>query len=238
VVLIRSDGRPGAIVDGNYVTWIRTAAAGVIGTLALARADARRVLVVGNGTQAEAQVVAHAWGLSDRSPEFRVHAPLDRDGSKEAAFIARLARRGIPVERAGSLPTTALDSDIIVTATASTQPLLSEAFVAPGTHITAIGSDAPGKREIDDGTLTRAELVVDDRNQAALYGEAQYLPVDVVNQTITIGEILCDRSLGRTSDSAVTLFDSTGIGLHDLVTADLARATAIRAKAGTWVVFD
>ena len=174
VLLDINTGRPTSILDGNHVTWMRTAAAGLVGTLALAREDARRILVVGTGLQAEAQVRCHAWGLADRRPEFWVHEPLDdADASVARAFADRLSMHDIAVRPAPSLQDATCDSDIIITVTPATEPILKGEWLQPGTHLSAVGSDAPGKRELDSSVLQGARLIVDDREQAGHFGEAQ-----------------------------------------------------------------
>ena len=225
-------GRPSAFIDGNHVTWIRTAAAGALGTSLLARADARRVLVVGNGLQAEAQAVGHAEVLADRTPEILVHAPRDADGSKATAFVERLAARGLAVRAAPDVERALSEADVVVTATLAREPIVRSEWIASGTHITAIGSDAPGKRELDPRLVDRARLVVDSADQSRRFGESQDL-ADVA--AVEIGAILTGRATGRTSAEEITIFDSTGIGLHDLVTAELARRKGVELGAGAWL---
>ncbi len=229
-------GRPRALVDGNHVTWIRTAVAGVAGTRTLARPDARRVLVVGNGLQAEAQVRSHAWGLAARSPEFEVHAPRDdAAGTKAGAFAARLERHGIHVKPAPDLEHALAGADVVVTATPSTDPVVSAAWVRAGTHITAMGADAPGKRELDDELVTRGRLVADERNQSLRFGEGQALGDVPAAALPTLGEVLAGATPGRTQPAEVTIFDSTGLGLHDVVTAEAAVRRARERGAGVWI---
>ena len=218
-----ASGRAHALVDGNHVTWLRTALAGVAGTRALARPDARRVLVVGNGLQAEAQLRSHAWGLAAREPEFQVFAPRDdAAGAKGRAFAARLDERAIHVAPAPDLERGLAGADSVITATPSTDPLVPDAWVPPGTHITAMGADAPGKRELADALVVRGRLVADDRGQCVRFGEGQALGEAAEGRLPTLGEILAGMVPGREDPGEVTVFDSTGLGLHDLVTANVA----------------
>jgi alanine dehydrogenase len=237
VLLDPKTGRPTAVVDGNHVTWIRTAAAGLAGTLALARPDAHRVLVIGNGLQAEAQIRSHAWGLAEREPQFAVHAPRDgRDGEKARHFVDRLSEHGIDISPAPDLGSALADADIVLTATPAAAPLFGADAVRPGTHITAMGADAPGKRELDDELVRRAHLVVDDPAQSVYYGEAQALG-EVQGELPALGGIL-DRTVeGRRDASEITIFDSTGLGLHDVATADLARSLAVQKGVGAYISF-
>lgn len=237
VLLDSATGRPNAVVDGNHVTWIRTATAGLAGTLALARPDARRVLVIGNGLQAEAQIRSHAWGLAEREPQFAVHAPRDdRDGGKARLFVERLAEHGISVSAAPDLAEALADAEIVVTATPAVAPLFAADAVQPGTHITAMGADAPGKRELDDALVRHARLVVDDHVQSVTFGEGQALR-SAHDELPTLGSVLDGAVEGRRGASEITIFDSTGLGLHDVVTADLARSLAVKAAVGTYISF-
>jgi alanine dehydrogenase len=229
-------GRAHALVDGNHVTWLRTAAAGVAGTRALARPDAHRLLVVGNGLQAEAQVRSHAWGLAARNPQFQVHAPRDdAAGTKAREFAGRLEERGISVSPAPDLERALAGVDIVISATPSTEPVLPDRWIRPGTHITAMGADAPGKRELGDGLAARGRFVADDRIQSVRFGEGQALAEGAEGSLPTLGDVLAGTLPGRRQPAEVTIFDSTGLGLHDIVTADAAVQRARERNAGTWI---
>jgi alanine dehydrogenase len=231
VLLDPETGSPRGLIDGNHVTWIRTAIAGAAGTLALARSDARRVLVVGNGLQAEAQVRSHAWALAERAPEFFVHAPRD-DGEKAREFSRRLERHGVAVRPAPDLREALARADVVVTATPSTEPIVRGADVRPGTHISAMGADAPGKRELDGELLEAALVVPDDRNQCSRFGETQWLDAARIELAPTVGEVLAGTARGRTGNE-ITVFDSTGLGLHDVAVAAEALARAVAAGDGS-----
>jgi len=233
VLLDPKTGAPRGLVDGNHVTWVRTAIAGAAGTLALARPDARRVLVVGNGLQAEAQVRSHAWALAERSPEFLVHAPRE-DGAKAREFCRRLEAHAIAVRPAADLREALAHVDVVVTATPSTEPVLRAADVRPGTHVTAMGADAPGKRELDQALLEAALVVPDDRNQCGRFGETQWLDAARIERAPTIGEVLAGSARGRAGNE-ITVFDSTGLGLHDVAVAAEALTRAVAAGAGSAV---
>jgi alanine dehydrogenase len=235
VLLSPHTGLPRAFLDGNQITLIRTAAVGALGTSLLSRPDARRILVIGNGHQAEAQIRSHAALLADRNPEFSVIAPRDDAiGTKVAAFARRLAEGGLSVAVGRSLAGALADADIVVTATPSREPLVHQAGVAPGTHFTAIGSDTPGKRELDPKLVLDALLVVDDRAQSERFGESQGLDRDP-ETVVTIGEVLDGRAEGRRSNDEITVFDSTGIGLHDIVTAEFVCGKALSQESNAWV---
>lgn len=236
VLLDEHTGRPRALVDGNEVTWLRTALAGAAGTRALARADARTVVVVGNGLQAEAQIRSHSWLLAERRPRFLVHAPRDDDGQKAAAFCARLREHGVTVEPAPHLEDALGDADVVITATPATRPFVPAGAIRPGTHVTAMGADAPGKRELDDELVAFARFVADDRTQSRLFGEGQGLSEEAAAAVVTLGEVLAGAGGDRRPDQ-ITIFDSTGLGLHDVATAALAVERALERGVGTSVRF-
>ncbi|MGH9893669.1 MAG: ornithine cyclodeaminase family protein [bacterium] len=237
ILLLRpEDGRVVAIVAGNSVTRMRTAASSVVATRLLARSDGRRVLIVGTGAQAEAHVVALDWALSDRLPMFWAHAPRGNQGrQKTEVLVQRLAKKGVRIQSAFDLPRAAMEADIIVTATASRRAILAASWLRPGTHVNAVGSDAPGKRELDDDLIMRARIFVDDAGQAAAFGECQWLAGTGSDEVTAIGDVLRGVRVGRTSEQEVTVFDSTGLAMHDVATAELARVKAIEAGIGEWV---
>jgi alanine dehydrogenase len=228
-------GRPRALVDGNHVTRIRTAAVGALGTQILARPSASTIAIIGNGHQAEAQAVSHAQLLADREPRLLLVAPRDDiERTKARRFADALRSQGVEAHDTPTLADALAAADIVVTATSSRAPLVSINDIRPGTHISAIGSDTPGKREIDPQLVRSARLIVDDREQSSRFGESQGITFDP-EKPATFGEVLDGLSPGRQTADDITLFDSTGIGLHDVVTAELAYAKAIQRNVGIWI---
>jgi ornithine cyclodeaminase len=222
VLLDPATGCPRTFVDGNHVTWIRTAAAGAVGTVTLARPDARRIAVVGTGLQAHAQAVAHVWALADREPELVVASASDASAARATALVERLAaEHGIAATAAPSVEHAVGDADIVVTATPSTRPVVRSDWLRPGTHVSAIGSDSAGKRELDQTLLEDARVVVDDVSQSTRLGEAQYLPAARRGSLTSLGAVLAGDAPGRQSATELTVFDSTGLGVHDLAVAAL-----------------
>jgi ornithine cyclodeaminase len=222
VVLDAATGAPRWLLDdGGLLTEVRTAAAGALASATLARPDARRLLVVGTGGQARAQVHAHREAL----PHLDV-AVWGRDRAKAAAMAA-----DVGAELAGDLAAAVSASDIVVTATSSRMPLIDVASVRPGTHLTAVGSDTAGKQELAAALLARAEVVVcDDVSLAAHAGELQHAGTDVRDRAVTLGDVLTERVLGRTSDEQISVADLCGLGIQD---ATIAERVAARLLAGT-----
>lgn len=210
-------GRPRCLMDGNFVTAMRTGAAGGIAIARLARADSTRLCVFGAGVQARIQL---DYALR-ACPTLREVVYVTADGRRNAVFEAQFAARCRLVYSTDADSAVA-SADIVVTATPSRQPLFSLDAVRPGTHINAVGADTKGKRELPEGLLQRSTLVVDDRLQSRTVGEGQWAP-DVV--ATEIGELLGDTAWLRAPD-AVTVFDMTGLALQDLTVANALAAAA------------
>ena len=210
-------GVPIAVMDGLLITKLRTAAAGAVAAQTLARPDSASVGLVGCGAQADAQVDALAAVF--RLTRVRVWGYLAGEARR---FCQRMRRRlpGIVFEPCGGIERCVRDTDIVVTLTPSRRPLVKRAWIADGTHINAIGADAPGKQELDHRILQQATVVVDERNQAIHGGELnvpisrrQFHPRQI---HASLGEILTSRRAGRRSPRELTVFDSTGLAIHDV----------------------
>lgn len=138
-------GVPRAIIDGNFITAIRTSAAGAIGLRYLAKPDACKVLVIGAGVQAEAQARALDWW--HRGIDISVFEPLDTgDQEMAAAFCVRLTDQGIACRPSGPLEAAARSAHVIVTTTPARVPVLRRDWLSPGVHVNAMGADTAGKQ--------------------------------------------------------------------------------------------
>jgi ornithine cyclodeaminase len=117
-------------------------------------------------------------------------------------------------------------ADVVITCTASTEPLMDAGWAAPGTHITAVGSDGAGKQELDPELLRRADLlVVDSLEQCRRLGELQHA-LDVADRAVELGAICAGTATGRTSQTQLTVCDLTGVGVQDVAAANAALANA------------
>ena len=217
VLLDPPTGMPYAILNATGLTDLRTGAAGAVAARHLCRRqDGVEVGLVGAGRQAETQLEATAaWLGIDR-----VRVWSRREATAEA-FARKYPRFDI---RARSLEQTA-DCDLLVTTTPSRVPLVKDAWVRDGTHINAIGADAPGKQELDPAILLRASVFVDDPRQAVHSGEVN-VPITAGLYSTdrisgTLGEVVLGLA-GRRSDDEVTVFDSTGLAVQDLAIASVA----------------
>ena len=215
VVLSAETGRAQAVLlDNGYLTDVRTAAAGAVAARALSRTDSRRVAIIGAGMQARMQLAA--LRLVRDIETVTIWA---RDPAKARAMADEVGGT------AAANPETAVaDADIIVTTTPATAPVLHADWLRPGQHVTAMGSDQPGKAELDPHCLTRADLYVPDRlSQARIQGglraviEAGLIAPDATFPEL--GEVLIARHPGRTAPDQITIADLTGTGVQDTAIA-------------------
>lgn len=223
----QATGRPvAALLDEGKLTDVRTAAAGAIGARHLAPSRVEKIGVAGTGTQARLQVEylvpvtecrsVLVWGRSDERVE---------------AYRRDVAALGFEVTGTKD-PAELATCNLVVTTTPATEPLLSASDVRPGTHINAMGSDAPHKQELDPGILARANLVVaDSRSQCRERGEiARALESGALSpgQVTELGDVIAGRAPRRTSDDQITVFDSTGVAVQDIqIASAVARAVGV-----------
>ncbi len=215
----------GLIFDNGFLTDIRTGAAGAVAAECLARRDADIVGVIGSGVQARHQIAC----LREVRPFRRLVAwSIDRPGLERYCEEMRAAY-GIEAEACASAEDVCRQADILITATPSHEPMVRAAWLEPGLHVTAVGSDTPGKQELDAACLARADLVVVDRlSQCARFGELSHAIAaglmregDVRGQ---LGEVVAGRKPGRSRDDEITICDLTGVGFQDTAIAALAWA--------------
>ncbi|ETX29331.1 iminosuccinate reductase BhcD [Roseivivax isoporae] len=225
-------GRAHAMVGGNLLTALRTAAASSVSINHLARADARVIGMVGAGHQATFQLRA---ALAQRPFEKVIGWNLHPEMLPNLEKVADEA--GLPFE-AVDLPGLT-EADVIVTITSSFAPSLMAAHVAPGTHLACMGTDTKGKQEVEAALLARATVFTDEVAQSVAIGEAQHAVAQglIAEGDVTpIGAVINGTHPGRRSDEEITLFDGTGVGLQDLAVA--ARVVELAVEAGVAVEVD
>ena len=220
-------GLPAALLlDNGFLTDLRTGAAGGVAGECLARRAIGTVGVIGSGVQARWQVrclrVVRAFTRIVAWSPTRAH--LD-------AYCVEMQSDGYePVVAAGPEEVCAA-ADVLITTTPSRRPLVRVEWLRPGMHVTAVGSDAPGKQELDAECLSRADIVCVDRLvQCASFGElAGGLQRGLLRDAdaVQLGHLVAGRSPGRTSNHQITIADLTGVGFQD---------TAIASAAFGWVL--
>ena len=227
-------GLPAALLqDNGYLTELRTAGAGALSVDLLARRDARSVGFVGAGVQARFQLDAIA-----RVRDLERVAVWSRSPERVAGFIEEMRER-VPAEyvTAASPDEAVASSDIAVTVTPSREPLVSADSLHPGLHLTCVGSDQPGKQELDVGVFRQVDRIfVDHLEQCAAQGELQHAIARGVlsrdDVATTLGHVAAVLKPGRTDPEEVTLCDLTGVGVQDAAIASLTVSRALETGTG------
>ena len=222
------------LLDNGYLTDVRTVAAGAVAARYLSRPDAAVAAIFGAGMQAKLQL--EALSLVRPIREARIWA---RDAAKAEATAAELMLKlGFPVHAVADGRAAVDGADIIVTTTPSETPILKAEWLQPGQHITAMGSDAEHKNEIEAAIITAAGLyVADSLNQTRRLGELHHaIEAGLVTDNTLVpelGEIVAGRKPGRSGPEQITVADLTGTGIQDTAIATLAAARAAATNAGT-----
>jgi ornithine cyclodeaminase len=240
VALFAGDtGAVTAILSASAITSIRTAAVTAAATRALARPDAAVLTIVGAGVQGRSHLRSLRGVRQWR--EVRLVSRTREKAEALAADAATLIGENVAVVIESDVQTAVTDADVIVTATSSSEPILQRVWITDGTHINAIGASSPKARELDVDTVAAATLFCDSResllneamefrlarDQGAIDGESHI--------RAELGEIFSGRRPGRTTPDELTLFRSLGVGIEDLVAAQLTVARAIELGLGTEV---
>lgn len=221
-------GAPKAVLDATWLTGLRTGAAGGIAIKYLARKNSKVFGFIGAGTQARFQLIATK--IVSNIEEVWVYDIVKENSQKFAHEMGNKIRdvKFYVVEDAKK----AVEGvDVLITTTPSKKPVVKDKWVREGLHINAIGADAPGKQELEVGILKRAKVVVDEYRQAYHAGEinvpiskGEYSAKDVYAE---LAEVVAGIKKGRERDDEITIFDSTGLAMHDIIVANLA---LIKAK--------
>lgn len=229
-------GEPAALLDGTYLTALRTGAASGAATDLLARPDARRLLLIGAGAQGPTQ----AWAVATVRPIETIYV-YDRNPAASASFEARLRELApdlpVKIEVISDVASVLPSVDVICTATTSREPVFPPEFVPAGVHINAIGAFTPEMQEIPPATVARAYVVVDSISAALaeagdLLKPLQAGVIDESHFRTELGEIVAGLKPGRTSVDQITLFKSVGNATQDLAVAAEAVRRALAQGRG------
>ncbi len=231
-VIVLNDVKTGkalAILDGTYITGLRTGATSGVATKYLAKKEAQTLGVVGAGYQSIFQIMAIS--KVRKIKKFLVYDISNKQVEKLAKI---LAKEKIKIKKA-DLEEVA-GQEIVVTATPAKKIILKRKWILPGTHINAIGADAKHKQELDPQILKTAKIVVDCWEQASHSGEinvplerGEISEKDIYGQ---LGEIVVGKKPARQNQSEITIFDSTGLAIQDLYTSYFVYQKALKAKIG------
>ena len=218
------NGKLRALVGGNYLTAVRTAAASAVSIAHLARKDSKVLGMVGAGHQSTFQLRA---ALEQRSFEKVIGWNKDPEHLVNLQQIATEA--GIPFESVDR-EELCKQADVIITITSAFEPLLMKEWVKSGTHIACMGTDTVGKQEVDPALLASATVFTDEIAQSISLGEAQHaIKSGAIKESdiTTLGDVINGDHAGRSNDDEITLFDGTGVGLQDLAVASAAARLAV-----------
>lgn len=227
-------GKCRAIVGGNLLTALRTAAAAAVSVAHLARKDAKVLGIVGAGHQAGFQLRAVA-----EQRMFEKVVAWNRSPEKLKGLADIAAEIGLPFE-AVSLEDLGAQADVIVTIVSSQAAILKDAHVKPGTHVACMGTDTKGKQEVEAALVARARVFTDEVAQSVSIGEAQHAVADGTKAKADIAElgaVINGDHPGRSSADEITLFDGTGVGLQDLAVASTVVELAVRTGVAVEVDF-
>ena len=231
-------GEPLALLDGASMNPFKTGAAGAVAVDALARADATEIAVIGTGAQARGQLATTATVRDFEA--VRVFSPT---AEHREAFAEEFADRIDPeVTAVESASAAVAGADVVITATNASAPVVDDADVEPGTHVTAMGQYHPEKNELPPELVVRATYVPDIRERAAqdagsFLAAVETGLVDEGHVAADLGEVVAGDHPGRTSEEEVTVFDSGGTGIETVAAAQMLYERAGEKGRGQTIEF-
>ena len=229
-------GKMIAVMDGTYITAIRTACASAVATKALANRETAVLGIVGAGVQARAhiQALTHVRKIE----RIKIYSPSGTSATRIKQDLEPIVKVAIDV--VGSAEDAVRDADLLVTGTTAKEPILKSDWLKAGVHINAVGSHRPDYREIDGPVVARAKVIVDSRE--AIMAECGDILLAIKEKAIDenhiygeIGEILAGVKAGRSNAGEITLYKSVGIAIQDVATANLVYRKALERGVGTSV---
>lgn len=229
------NGKPIAVFEGTYITAIRTGAAGAVAAKYLARKESRNIAIIGTGAQGRTQLA----GLKQL---FKIATVKAYDILVESAkrFCEEMSRKhGLDVVLASGPRDAVENADIVVMTSRGTEPVVMHDWIREGTHINAIGADAPGKQELDVEILVKAKIVVDNMAQCKERGEIQTaIARQIIDESdihAELGDVVAGRKMGRQTNKEITIFDATGLMIQDIAVCQHVYQIARRKNVGTRV---
>lgn len=223
-------GMPLGLFGAGNLTALRTGAAGGIAAKYLARKNSSVVGLIGCGRQAATQLIA-------LKHFFKIEKVLVWGKTKQESDAFCAQNQAV---HSGLVPVATVEAacaaDILVTTTPVREPVVKAAWVKPGSHVNAIGADAPGKQELELSLIQSARVVVDEWHQASHAGEIN-VPVSSgkfseKNLIAQLGEIVIGKKKGRLSETDITVFDSTGLAIQDVAVSKIIFEKAVKLNKG------
>jgi len=209
------------LLDEGYLTDMRTAAAGAVAAKYLAPKKIDRIGIVGTGVQARLQLE-----MLKNVTECREAVVWGRNATKKEQYKLEMTAHGFSVDTVARIEDLAESCNLIVTTTSAREPLIHASESRPGTHITAVGADAPGKQELDPNIFKKAHVrIVDSLSQCVDHGDTGYaVKAGLIEEGVLVelGVVINRPELGRTSVKQITVADLTGVAVQDIQIAKLA----------------
>jgi len=225
------------IMDGGYLTAVRTGAASGVATEYLAREDrGQKVGIFGAGAQARTQL----WAMTLARDIARAYV-YDVNDESVSQFIAEMTSKlQLDIVRATSPAQILKETDIICTASSSPTPVFDGNKVREGTHINGVGSHTPKARELDTAIIKRSKIIADLydaclREAGDIMIPVQEGAIDKSHLRAELGEVITGKKPGRANAGEITLFKSNGLAIQDVAAAKLVYGKAIQAGIGTSV---
>jgi ornithine cyclodeaminase len=226
-----------SIMDGRFITEVRTAAVSAVSVKHLARPDASRLAIIGSGVQARSHLEAIAMVRPLR--DVRVWS---RSLDNRTAFAREMRPRvDVPVVVAASAQDAVDGADVVVLATAAREPVVRDEWIADGTHVCAVGACRPDQREMDTELVRRSRVYVDSREGALAEAGDIVIPLKAgafaeAHLAGELGEVVLGTVAGRTSAGDVTIFKSLGMAVEDVAAAHLVYIKAAERGLGRGIV--
>jgi ornithine cyclodeaminase/alanine dehydrogenase len=235
ILLDEATGFPVALMDGGYLTAMRTGAVSGVASKYMARPEAKTATVFGSGVQAFTQVL----GVHEARPLTRLLAYSIDPPEARRQFAERItAKIGVPVELASDPAKAVAQSDIVILATTAPSPVIDGAWLKPGTHINGVGSHAPKAREVDSLTVQKSRVVCDLAEACKTEAGDLMIPAGAGEWSWDrvagdLGDVVTGKVPGRTSPAEVTFFKSIGLAVQDMSAARAVFDEAVKRGIGT-----
>jgi len=214
-------GEPIAIMDGGFLTAMRTGSVSGIATKYMANKDAKIGAILGSGVQAKTQV----WAMCEAHRFEKIFVFSIDPPEQIDAFCAEMGQKhGLPFQRAASAEAAVREADVLTLATSAAEPIIDYDWLKKGCHINGIGSHAPHMRELDEKTVCHARIIADQKEACLAESGDFIIPMKEGKwkESMIVGDlgaVVTGEVKGRTSEEEITLFKSNGLAIQDMSTA-------------------
>ena len=221
ILLDEKTGAPLSVMDGGYLTAMRTGGAAGLATKHLAREDSKVHVLFGSGGMAR----THAWAINTvRKIEKLILFSIDPMDKKEAFKDSLADIIDCEIEIAASAENACKEADIITLITSSSEPIINSNWLKPGTHINGVGSHAPAMREIDTNTILKSKVICDLIDACKPEAGDFIIPIENGDYSWdkihgSLGDVITQKITGRENEEEITLFKSVGLAIQDISTA-------------------